>query len=115
MLFKVLQESGRFQLEEPQKPLTRFGVGEAYAIALALEQNWALLINDRRPLLFAEALSIRCMSVADFCVILYAESKITYAACQGFLKRLTPSTSSGLILRAEQVLAGIAKQRGVQT
>lgn len=49
-----------------------FGTGEAHAIALARERSWILLINDARPLEFAQSLGIECVAVPDFCVLLYS-------------------------------------------
>ncbi|MFC1975249.1 hypothetical protein ACFLXQ_02495 [Chloroflexota bacterium] len=112
MLFTVLKEDGRLHQREPEKPLKLFGTGEAHAIALAREQSWVLLINDARPLAFAQSLGILCVSVPDFCVLLYSQGKITYAAVQGYLQRLASTTSPALIVQVEQVVVQIAKKRG---
>jgi len=112
MLFKVLKEDGRLHRHEPEKPLALFGAGEAHAMALARGQSWALLINDARPLTFAQSLGISCVSVPDFCVLLYSQGKITYAALQGYLRRLASTTSPALIEQAIKVAAQIAKRRG---
>lgn len=104
MLFQVFAEDGRFYQAEPVRPLERFGAGEAHAIALAQERNWRLLINDYRPLVFAESLGISCVCVPDFCVLLYAMGKITAPAIQGYLRRLSATTSPSLISRAEAML-----------
>ncbi|HID54051.1 MAG TPA: hypothetical protein EYP41_18690 [Anaerolineae bacterium] len=112
MLFQIMLEDGRLHHDEPNHPLTQFGVGEANAIALAREQDWVLLINDYRPLQLAQSLGIHCISVPDFCVFLYAEQKITYRAVNGQLQRLTPTTSSKLIRLAKQVADQIAHSRG---
>lgn len=112
MLFQVLKEDGRLHRREPEKPLTMFGAGEAHAVALALEHSWVLLINDARPLTFAQSLGVQCVSVPDFAVLLYSQSKITYAAIQGYLRRLSPTTSPILVEKAEQVVTEIARKRG---
>lgn len=103
-LYLLLKEDGRLHHQEPQKPLTQFGIGEAHAIALALEKDWVLLINDRRPRAFARALGIQTISVPAFCVFLYASGKITRSAVNGCLKRLAPTTSPVLINEAKAVL-----------
>ena len=115
MLFTVLKEDDRLHQREPEKPLKLFGEGEAHAIALAHEQSWVLLINDARPLSFAQSLGISCVSVPDFCVLLYSQGKITYAAIQGYLRRLAPTTNPALIKQAKQVVAKIARRRGELT
>ncbi len=71
MLFMVLKEDGRLHQADPEEPLELFGAGEAHAIALARErslrpgsvQAWVLLINDTRPLQFAQSLGIDCVAV----------------------------------------------------
>jgi len=111
MLFTVFEEDGRLQRTEPQSSLSLFGLGEASAIALAREHNWVLLINDQRPLLFAESLGVHCVCVPDFCVFLYSQGKITAAAAEGYLERLKPTTGKQLIARAQQVLQKLSVQR----
>ncbi len=112
MLFKVMQEDGRLHQAEPEHPLTQFGAGEAGAIALAQERGWVLLINDYRPLQLAQSLGLHCVSVPDFCVLLYAERRITYRAVKGYLRRLASTTSPALIRMAEQVADEITRERG---
>ena len=112
MLFRLLQEDGRLHQAEPEKPLNLFGMGEACALAVARERAWTLLINDARPLQFARASGINCVAVPDFCVLLYAQRKITHAAVAGYLKRLAPTTSPVLIQQAWWLADVIADERG---
>ncbi len=112
MLFLVMKEDGRLHAREPARPLTLFGTGEAHAIALAREQSWTVLINDVRPLMHAQSLGLSCVSVPDFCVLLYSQGKITLPAVRGYLRRLAPSTSPRLLTQAEQVIEQIARKRG---
>lgn len=112
MLFQIMQEDNRLHRIEPENPLTQFGAGEAYAIAVAFEQGWALLINDYRPLQWARTLGLSCISVPDFCVFLYAEEKISLRAVNGYLQRLASTTSPKLIRLAEQIVVNIAADRG---
>lgn len=112
MLFKVLKEDSRLHHAEPQQHLALFGAGEAYAISLAQERSWVLLINDYRPLQFARSLGIQCVSVPDFCVLLYAEARVTLRAVRGYLRRLAPTTSPSLLREAEAVVTDIARKRG---
>jgi predicted nucleic acid-binding protein len=112
MLFMVLKDDGRFHYAEPEAPLELFGTGEAHAIALARERSWILLINDVRPLQYAQALGINCVAVPDFCVLLYSQGKVTIPAVRGYLRRLSATTSPALIQHAEQLVDIIAKKRG---
>jgi predicted nucleic acid-binding protein len=112
MLFKVMKDDGRLHRKEPQQPLSRFGAGEAHAMAPAFEHSWWLLTNDSRALRFAEALGIRCVSVPDFCVLLYAEERISRSAVLGYLERLESTTSQLLLLRAVEGLTRLANDTG---
>jgi len=112
MLFRLLQEDGRFHQVEPEKPLHLFGMGEAYAMAVARERSWTLLIHDARPLQFARTSGINCVAVPDFCVLLYAQRKITHAAVEGYLKRLAPTTSPILVQQARWLADVITAERG---
>ncbi len=112
MLFKVLTEDGRLLTTEPREPLALFGIGEAHAIALAREQAWWLLINDSRPLEYARTMGLSCVSVPDFCVLLYSQGRVTEAATKGYLKRLQATTSPALITQAEDLIKRITFLRG---
>jgi predicted nucleic acid-binding protein len=112
MLFNVLKEDGRLFVCNPTKPLNLYGRGEAHAIALAYEKGWTLLINDVRPLIFAQSLGVTCVSVPDFCLFLYSQGKITYPTVHGCLKRLQPNTSPKLIQKASSLVEKIALLRG---
>lgn len=112
MLFMVLKENGRFHHAEPETPLEMFGTGEAHAVALARERAWLLLINDVRPLQYAQALGVNSVAVPDFCVLLYSQGKITLPAVRGYLRRLSLTTSPELIKHAEQFVDIIANYRG---
>ena len=111
MLFRIMRDDGRLTLVEPGKPLHLYGVGEAHAIALARERDWALLINDSRPLQFAQSIGISCISVPEFCILLYTQGKITEAATLGYLKRLRSTTSPQLLTKAEQVVNEFARSQ----
>ena len=111
MLFKVLLEDGRLHSAEPHNPLTRFGKGEAHAIALAEEHGWVLLINDVRPLILATTLGVAVVSVPAFCMLLAAEGRITLNAASGYLRRLRPMTSIKLIEQAERVIEALEKAK----
>jgi predicted nucleic acid-binding protein len=111
MLFQVFDEDKRLYPTEPERPLRRLGAGEAHAIALALEKNWMLLINDYNPLVFAQSIGIACMCAPDFCILLYTVGKITLPAVNGYLKRLSPTTSPTLIALAEATLQQIVHEK----
>ena len=114
MLFKVFESDGRLHSAEPSSSLDNFGKGEAGAIALALERKWVLLVNDRRPLVYARSLGVECVSVPQFCAMLYATEKITLPAAQGYLRRLATTTSAQLLDEAGRVIQSIAEMRGEQ-
>jgi len=107
MLFKVFKEDGRLHHAEPKKPLELFGGGEAGAIALAKENGWDLLINDFRPLQYAQGLGIRCISVPHFVAMIYEAGRISKGAALGWLDRLAPVTSPKLIADTRAVIEEI--------
>lgn len=111
-LFHLLEEDGRLFAQDPQRTLTKFGAGEACGVALAFEQQWILLINDYRPLEFARALGVKCISVPAFCLLLYAQEKVSYAAFSGYLQRLVSTTTPRLIAEAEQIASKVTLERG---
>lgn len=115
MLFQVLQEDGRLHQAEPATSERLYGPGEARAIALARERSWVLLINDYRPLQFAQSLGVQCVSVPGFCVLLYADGKITLPAVLGYLRRLASTTSPQLIRQAQAIVDSMARERGELT
>lgn len=115
MLFRVFQEDGRLHQMESLTSERIHGLGEASAIALARERSWILLINDFRPLQFAQSLGVQCVSVPGFCVLLYADGKITLPAVSGYLRRLASTPSPQLIRQAEAVVEQIARERGELT
>ena len=115
MLFMVFEEDGRLYKQEPTKPLPIFGIGEAHAIALAKKNDWVVLINDSRPLLYARSLGITTVSVPGLCVLLYAKGFITLNAVTGYLKRLSPTTSAILLAEATEAIAKIAQAKGDQS
>jgi predicted nucleic acid-binding protein len=112
ILFRLMKESGRLHLVEPGQSLKLFGAGEAFAISLAQERSWVLLLNDYRPLQFALALGLSCITVPDFCLILYLDRKITVQAVKGYINRLRSTTSLKLLREAEAVVDQIAQERG---
>jgi hypothetical protein len=112
ILFRLMKESGRLHLAEPGQSLKLFGAGEAYAISLAQERSWVLLLNDYRPMQFALALGLQCITVPDFCLILYSDGKITAQAVKGYINRLRSTTSLKLLRQAEAVVDQIAQKRG---
>lgn len=112
MMFQIMQEDNRLYRADPTTPLGLFGTGEAHAIALAIEHQWVVLLNDVRPFIYARALGLRCVSVPSFCVMLFSQGKITYAAVTGYLNRLRTITSPKLITEAQLVIDQLTKSRG---
>lgn len=60
----------------------------------------------------AFSLDILSFSVPDFCVLLYAEGRISLRAARGYLDRLRTSTSPALIQEAIAVVDEIGEKRG---
>lgn len=107
-LYRVLQD--RFTVTEPHAPLRLFGPGERHAIALAVERSEVLLINDYKPYQFARRLGVRCLSVPEFAVLVFAAGKLSQAAIKLRLARLRYVTSKQLIDAAEEMMRNLAEQ-----
>jgi hypothetical protein len=55
---------------------------------------------------------VHCVSVPDFCAVLYSDKVITFRAAQGFIQRTNFTTSADLIQQARTLIEKIAQKRG---
>ncbi|MBC8446907.1 MAG: hypothetical protein H8D78_04080 [Chloroflexi bacterium] len=77
-LFRDWQKQGIVTLSEPRQPVDWFDSGENYAIALAMEQGYRLLIDDGAPYHYAKSKGITVHGTAEFIVFLYRRDLLTY-------------------------------------
>ncbi len=66
------------KVQNPKRPLSWFQSGENAAIALAIENDYFLLIDDANPYHRSKSVGIKIVGTADFIVFLYERSEITY-------------------------------------
>ena len=78
VLFDALVKKRQIELEDADHRLTRFGPGEAMAIALAQERGYVLLIDDSRPHEYARANGIRCVTTVDLIVFMFDQGRCSY-------------------------------------
>lgn len=83
-----------------------FGAGERDAISTALHLQTTLLINDRDPARYAQALQIPVLYVPDFVVLIRTQGLITHARARSMIDlagRMTapPVVTTGLLLLDE--------------
>jgi predicted nucleic acid-binding protein len=76
-LFNNWLRSGEITLQDPKQPVDWFHPGENSAIALAIEHNYFLLIDDANPYHRAKAAGLRIVGSAEFAILLYDQGKIT--------------------------------------
>lgn len=111
-LFRLLESRGLLPVAIPSHQESRFGLGEAAALALARERGWRLLINDYRPLAYANQHGIRTMSVASFILLLYAQETISLTSAGRKLELIGNNTSPQIMDPARRVLARLADRKG---
>jgi predicted nucleic acid-binding protein len=83
-----------------------FGAGERDAISTALHVQATLLINDRDPARYAQALQVPVMYVPDFVVLIRAQGLVTHARARSMIDlagRMTAPAvvTTGLLLLDE--------------
>ncbi|MEE3257908.1 MAG: hypothetical protein VX293_01740 [Candidatus Latescibacterota bacterium] len=62
---RLMEEQGALELRNPTRSLPQFHAGEAAALALALEKQYWLLINEQRALVFARQQEVRAVTVME--------------------------------------------------
>jgi predicted nucleic acid-binding protein len=80
--------SGKIRLQNPKEPVSWFQSGENAAIALAIEQDYFLLIDDANPYHLAKKAGLKVVGTSDFSVFLYDQGRITYDAATEALRQM---------------------------
>lgn len=110
--FRVLEERDLLVSTTPGTSMPLFGRGESEAIALAREHGWWLLMNDSRPVQFAQQAGITVITVPTFIVYLYERGRIALAAARKKLSLIVSWTGRQIMASAEQDLDTLARQQG---
>lgn len=91
VLFNTWVNSGQAILQDPQKPVNWFQQGENAAIALAVEQNYFLLMDDANPYHRAKSVGLKVIGTAEFIVLLFDHGHINYTAATDAVKQTQAS------------------------
>jgi len=90
-LFVEWCQSGISSLAEPQKPVDWYQAGENAAIALAIEREYFLLIDDANPYHFAKSRGLPVIGTADLAVFLYDQGRLTHREASAAIQALRSS------------------------
>lgn len=96
--------------QSPAKPVDWYHVGENAAIALAIDNQYVLLLDDQNPYHFARAHNLKVVSSADFVVLLYVANRLSHVVAEATISRL--GLGKHLARTALTVLAALAQRRG---
>ncbi len=96
--------------QDPARPVDWYHVGENAAIALAIEGNYVLLIDDQNPYHFARSRGLKVVNSADFAVLLYHVGKLSYTAAETAIGRL--GLGKHLARTALASLGALARRKG---
>jgi len=111
-LFELLCETELFRHADPGTREAKFQPGESQAMALARERNAVLLIDDHRPLCYAQAQGIATLSTPDFVLKLCRDGKLPAAICQRLLAKLQGRIAPELLNGARRGIEAIQRRRG---
>jgi predicted nucleic acid-binding protein len=81
-----------------------FGAGERDAISTALHLDATLLINDRDPARYAQALQVPVLYVPDFVVLIRAQGLVTHARARSMVDLACRMTAPEIVTTGLQLL-----------
>ena len=110
-MFSVLEGERLISLCNPIHQLSRFHAGEAAALALALEQEWWLLINEQRALTFARQRGLKVVTAPEFIVYLYEARVLSYRSTLNKLDGVASNTGQYVMQAARHTFLALAKRR----
>jgi hypothetical protein len=68
--------------QDPIQAVDWYHTGENAATALAIENDYVLLIDDQNPYHFARSRGLKVVNSADFVVLLYSAGQLAYATAE---------------------------------
>ena len=78
VLFNDWVQAGKITLQDPKQPVDWFQEGENAAIALAIENDYFLLMDDANPYHRAKAAGLKIVGSNEFTILLYDHGRIAY-------------------------------------
>lgn len=111
VLFDAWLEAGKVVIQEPQKAVAWFHAGENAAIALAIEHQYFLLIDDANPYHRARSAGVQVVGTAEFTVLLFDHGRLTYMLAVDAINQ----TNAGKQMKrtALTMLETVARQKGI--
>jgi predicted nucleic acid-binding protein len=91
-------------------PVDWYHVGENAAIALAIDGNYVLLIDDQNPYHFARSRGLKVVNSADFVILLYNAGRLSYITAESTIGRL--GLGKHLARTPLAALVALAKRKG---
>ena len=110
-MFHLLETQGLLSPCKPTRRLSQFHAGEAAALAMALEKEWWLLINEQRALSFARQQAIKAVTVPEFIVYLYDRHILSYRSALAKLEGIAANTGQQVMHAAQGALSALAQSR----
>jgi hypothetical protein len=102
---------GEARLLSPEGRFERFDAGENEAIALALERDWVLLMDDQAPRHFSRGpLRLRVVDSPAFAVFLYDQGRLSRAEAVAALRE--SQAGRRMVSEAQVTLELIARRKG---
>jgi|GEM_PF-831806 predicted nucleic acid-binding protein len=86
-IFNDWVENGKVVIQNPLKAVDWFQVGENAAIALALERNYFLLIDDANPYHRAKSFGLKTAGSTEIAVLLYDKDRISFTKAMEAIKK----------------------------
>ncbi|MCI0730923.1 MAG: hypothetical protein L0332_29940 [Chloroflexi bacterium] len=90
-LFNRWVQNGTVTVQDPKSSVNWYQQGENGAIALALEHNYLLLIDDANPYHRAKAAGLRVVGTAEFIILLYDHERLNYEAAANAIRQIRTS------------------------
>jgi len=87
VLFNAWIQFGKINLQDPARSIKWFQEGENAAIALAIEYDYFLLIDDANPYHRAKAAGLKVVGSNEFTILLYDHGRITYEAASTAIRQ----------------------------
>lgn len=91
LLFNEWVDTNKIIIRDPLEPVDWFQRGENSAIALAMETDYFLLMDDANPYHRTKAAGIKVVGSCEFIILLYDHSRLTYEGAQQALRQIQVS------------------------
>ncbi len=108
--FRDWCDKGTIVQQDPTLAVDWYHAGENAATALAIENDYVLLIDDQNPYRFARSRGLKVVNSADFVVLLYNAGRLAYTTAESTLGGL--GLGKHLARTALAALGTLAQRKG---